>query len=312
MTPRLGIDLGGTKIEGILLEGNEIVEVFRTSTPKDDYPGTIDAIIHVVAELEQRHAVNQPLPVGIVTPGAISHRTGLMKNCNSTCLNGQNLLHDLSQKSGRPVRISNDADCFALSEASDGAGADGRSVFGVILGTGVGGGVCYEGKLLQGVNAICGEWGHNPLALNALTSLPDNSIIQGRPCYCGRKDCVESWLSGPAFEAIYSERVGNKRSHKPTAREIVERMDSDTDAAFILEQYCHLLALALSGVINILDPDIIVLGGGMSNIPELYDRVPEILPTYVFSDQVNTVIRQAQHGDSSGVRGAAWLWPRNE
>lgn len=305
MIPRLGIDLGGTKIEGILLEANKIIDVFRRPTPKDDYGMTVDAIVSVITELEQRHQISEPLPVGIGTPGAISHRTGLMKNCNSTCLNGRNLLRDLSDQSGRPVRIANDADCFALSEASDGAGADGQSVFGVILGTGVGGGFCYRGELLQGANAICGEWGHNPLALNALSTFTESSVTAGRPCYCGRRDCVESWLSGPAFEATYAERNGREAS----AKEIVANIDTDADAAFVTEQYCHLLALALSGVINIIDPDIIVLGGGMSNNAVLYDRLPEILPTYVFSDQVNTVIRPARHGDSSGVRGAAWLWP---
>ena len=305
MTPRLGIDLGGTKIEGILLEANEIVDVLRTPTPKDDYPATVNAIIDVISELESRNTVDQSLPVGIGTPGAISHRTGLMKNCNSTCLNGQNLLDDLVQQSGRSVRIANDADCFALSEASDGAGKNGRSVFGVILGTGVGGGLCYEGKLLEGANAICGEWGHNPIALNALTSMSNEILLPGRPCYCGRNDCVEAWLSGPAFEARYLERSQQHRS----ASDITSRLRTDQLAADLMEQYCHLLALALSNVINIFDPDIIVLGGGMSNIPQLYDRVPEILPAYVFSDQINTAIRQAHHGDSSGVRGAAWLWP---
>ncbi|MEM7362526.1 MAG: ROK family protein [Pseudomonadota bacterium] len=305
MTPRLGIDLGGTKIEGILLEANEIVDVFRTATPKDDYPATINAIIDVISELESRHTIDQPLPVGIGTPGAISHRTGLMKNCNSTCLNGQNLLADLARQSGRSVRIANDADCFALSEASDGAGKNGRSVFGVILGTGVGGGLCYQGKLLEGANAICGEWGHNPIALNALTTVPNQTLLPGRACYCGRYDCVEAWLSGPAFEARYLERTQQHRS----ARDITSCLQTDQVAADLMEQYCHLLALALSNVINIFDPDIIVLGGGMSNIPQLYDRVPEILPTYVFSDQINTIISQARHGDSSGVRGAAWLWP---
>ena len=303
---RIGIDLGGTKIEGILLDGDEIRSRQRVRTPQDDYAATVSALVELIAALEAE--AGAPVPVGIGTPGAISLATGLMKNCNSTCLNGMPLRDDLTDRLGREVRIANDADCFALSEASDGAAAGAHSVFGVILGTGVGGGLVYGGTLLQGVNAICGEWGHNPLALGALQRFDDQQIdmaAPGRPCYCGRTDCVEAWLSGPAFERSYELLVGERLS----APAIVERATEDAAAGQLLSLYVELLALALSAVVNIFDPARIVLGGGMSNVDYLYPEVNARLPRYVFSDEVRNEVVKARHGDSSGVRGAAWLWP---
>lgn len=303
---RIGIDLGGTKIEGIVLGADEVTVRQRVPTPQDSYSGTVAALMGLVTELEA--GAGRQMPVGIGTPGAISLATGRMKNCNSTCLNGQPLKDDLGAALGREVRIANDADCFALSEASDGAAAGAHSVFGVILGTGVGGGLVYEGKLLSGVNAICGEWGHNPLPLFAMQPYPGQSIAApaaGRPCYCGRSDCIEAWLSGPAFARTYELLTGNK----VTTPEIVERAGSEDAAGQVLNQYAELLALALSGVINIFDPARVVLGGGMSNVDYLYAEVNARLPRYVFSDEVSNEVVRARHGDSSGVRGAAWLWP---
>jgi fructokinase len=298
---RIGIDLGGTKIEGIVLDAKgNISQRLRVATPKDDYDATLDALAHVTSQLD----VPTSTPLGICTPGAVSLVTGLMKNCNSTCLNNKPLREDLEHRLARPVRIANDADCFALSEASDGSARGNYSVFGVILGTGVGGGICIEQKLIHGVSAICGEWGHNPLPLNALQQDPRPPI--GRACYCGRQDCVESWLSGPAFEKRFSETFGESLS----ARQIVERASSGDESAHgAVDQYHHLLALALATLINILDPETIVIGGGMSNIESIYTGVPAYLKRYVFSDDLNTRIVPAMHGDSSGVRGAAWLWP---
>ena len=304
---RIGIDLGGTKIEGIVLDGDDVRTRHRIATPKNDYPAIVSALIEVITTLEDAVGGGQ-MPVGIGTPGAISLATGLMKNCNSTCLNGQHLLDDLTKALGREVRVANDADCFALSEASDGAAAGAHSVFGVILGTGVGGGLVYEGRLLSGVNAICGEWGHNPLALGAMQSLAaraEGTLAPGRPCYCGRTDCVETWLSGPALARTYELQTGEQVA----APVIIERSRKEEAARLVLDQYVELLALALSGVINIFDPACVVLGGGMSNVDYLYAEVNARLPRYVFSDEVRNRVVPARHGDSSGVRGAAWLWP---
>jgi predicted NBD/HSP70 family sugar kinase len=303
--PRLGIDLGGTKIEAIVLDRNQIRHRIRCDTPSGDYPATLAAISNLIDQIQKESGVEQALPLGIATPGAISLKTGLMKNCNSTCLNGQNLVADLQTVLNRPVRIANDADCFTLSEASDGAAQHAKSVFGVILGTGVGGGICYNQQLLEGVNAICGEWGHTTLPLAAIQNAAE--VTGRRRCYCNRDNCVETWLSGPAFEQSYLNQTDTSLS----AREIAALAEQgDKDARALLDQYSNMLALALSTVINILDPETIVLGGGMSNIDYLYARVPDYLPGYVFSDQVNTQILKARHGDSSGVRGAAWLWPQ--
>lgn len=309
--PRIGVDLGGTKIEAIVMDGEgHICLRERVNTPRHDYEATVAATAGLIADIAAHAGLSKSLPVGIGTPGAVSAKTGMMKNCNSTCLNGRPLAQDLAARCDREVRIANDADCFALSEASDGAGRNARSVFGVILGTGVGGGICYDGTLLQGANAICGEWGHTTLPLAALR--PDEGavftpLIAGdRHCYCQRFDCVESWLSGPAFERSYRELTGNS-----LPAEEIERLaeSGDVDAGALVTQYCNLLALALSTVINILDPEVIVMGGGMSNMQAIYERVSKCLPRYVFSDQVLTRIVRHQHGDSSGVRGAAWLWP---
>ena len=297
---RIGIDLGGTKIEAILMDADgKITLTERLQTPKNSYSETLTSISRIIASL---NALND-LPIGIGTPGAISLLTGLMKNCNSTFLNGMRLREDLEQKLGREVRIANDADCFTLSEANDGAAKNDASVFGVILGTGVGGGICIDKQLIAGINAICGEWGHNTLALASYQG--DFKPRPGRKCYCGRVDCVETWLSGPAFQRSFLEATGQKCS----AKEVVLKANKgEAPACEIVDQYHNLLALALSVIINILDPHVIVLGGGMSNTKSIYGHIEKHLDKYVFSDQVNNKIVPALHGDSSGVRGAAWLW----
>lgn len=297
---RIGVDLGGTKIEVIGLgDDGTVAWRRRCATPPGDYDGILDAIVRLIAELEAE--LGETAPVGVGTPGTVSALTGAMKNCNSTCLNDQCFREDLSSRLGRPVRVANDANCFALSEATDGAGAGKEVVFGVILGTGVGGGIVVDGMRLSGVNGIAGEWGHNPLP-----------FVRGedrtpRPCYCGRSDCVETWLSGPAFERSYTGFGGNPLG----AKEIAARAATGTDpvALATLEQYVADLARALATVINIVDPDVIVLGGGMANIAALYEQVPAAWACSVFSDRVATRLLPARFGDSSGVRGAAWLWP---
>jgi fructokinase len=309
---RIGIDLGGTKIEAIILsDGGEITHRLRVDTPKEDYDQVLEAIRHLILNLETEAGIAAPLPIGIGTPGTVSYKTGLMKNCNSTCLNGKPLRQDLEIRLGRPIRIANDADCFTLSEAADGAARDARVVFGVILGTGVGGGICIRGELVQGINAISGEWGHNPVALSELADIVagwsglTHGQLPERQCYCGRRNCVESWLSGPAFELGYETLAGSK---KPATEIVKLARQGDSDAVALMDSYHRTLALALSNVINILDPEVIVLGGGMSNINSLYSEVPANLSPYVFSDRVDTRIVKAMHGDSGGVRGAAWLW----
>jgi fructokinase len=275
---RIGIDLGGTKIEGIVMDdaGRERVRR-RVPTPKGDYRATVEAIALLVAALEPGSAIRATVGVGI--PGAISRVSGLVKNANSTCLIGQPLQGDLEAALGRPVRLANDANCFALSEAIDGAGRGARVVFGVILGTGVGGGIVVDGRVLEGANAIAGEWGHNPLPL------PSGDDLPLRPCYCGRAGCIETYLCGPALE-----HEGGAASESAIAR------------------YEARLARALAGVVNLLDPDVIVLGGGVSNVDRLYANVPRLWRAHVFSDHVATRLAKHAHGDSSGVRGAAWLW----
>jgi predicted NBD/HSP70 family sugar kinase len=274
MNLRIGIDLGGTKIELIVLDssGKERMRK-RVPTPQGDYAATVDTVSALVLESEKDLGANAS--VGIGMPGAISRATELVKNANSTCLIGHDLKRDLERALGREVRLANDANCFALSEAVDGAGRDDEVVFGVILGTGVGGGIVVRGQVLEGPNAIAGEWGHNPLPL------PEGADLPLRVCYCGRKGCIETYLSGPALQ-------------------------KDND----IGRYEERLARALAGVINILDPDVIVLGGGISNIPSLYAHVPELWRPHVFSDNVETRLVAPVHGDSSGVRGAAWLWGR--
>jgi len=275
---RIGIDLGGTKIEGILMDdaGRERARR-RVPTPKGDYRATVEAIAALVAALEAESGGRATVGVGI--PGAISRVSGRVKNANSTCLIGNPLQQGLESVLRRPVRLANDANCFALSEAVDGAGRGASVVFGVILGTGVGGGIVVDGRVLEGANAIAGEWGHNPLPLPAGDDLPL------RPCYCGRVGCIETYLCGPALE-----REGGVAAESAIAR------------------YEARLARALAGVINLLDPDLIVLGGGVSNVDRLYANVPLLWGEHVFSDHVATRLAKPAHGDSSGVRGAAWLW----
>ncbi|MCW5734839.1 MAG: ROK family protein [Enhydrobacter sp.] len=298
---RIGIDLGGTKIEGLVLDGDGKERArLRVATPDTDYEGTVQAIVSLVAELEKR--VDARCSIGIGHPGAVSPATGLIKNANSVRLNGRSLRSDLEHYLGREVRMQNDANCLAVSEASDGAAAGCGVVFGVILGTGVGGGVVIDGKPLTGAQSIAGEWGHNPLPH------PRDDERPGLPCYCGRRGCVETWLSGPRLQDEFHRRTG--RSLRAT--DIAEAaLDGDTQAADQMEIYCDRLARALASVINILDPHAIVLGGGLSRMSLLYDRVPELWKQYVFSEPELIVTRllPPRFGDSSGVRGAAWLWP---
>jgi len=302
---RIGIDLGGTKIEGIVLDqqGHERARL-RIATPAGDYSGTLAAITQLVDDLERQAAIaGLNTPVGVGIPGSCSTATSLVKNANSTCLIGKPLEVDLADALKRPVRLANDANCFTVSEASDGAGAGASVVFGVILGTGVGGGIAINGKVIGGINAIAGEWGHNPLPW------PSDGERPGPPCYCGLSGCIETFLSGPALAADYKRASGFE--HLP--HEIV-KLTSQTAgatnqaAAAALERYERRLAKALASVINILDPDVIVLGGGLSNMARLYDAVPGLWQQWVFSDRVDTRLIANQWGDSSGVRGAAWLW----
>lgn len=295
---RIGIDLGGTKIEAIALdaEGRERARK-RIPSPRS-YDATIAAIRDLVAALEAE--TGEQGTVGIGMPGAVSPATGLVKNANSTWLIGHPFGRDLEAALGREVRLANDADCFALSEATDGAAAGAKTVFGVILGTGVGGGIVVNGALLSGPNAIAGEWGHNSLPFVLADEMP------GPDCYCGKKGCIETWVSGPGFAADYMRDT--REALSPEA--IVAAAEAgNRPARLALRRYADRLARALSHVIDILDPHAIVLGGGMSNIAALYDEVPSRWGAYVFSDTVATPLLRHKHGDSSGVRGAAWLWP---
>ncbi len=284
---RIGIDLGGTKIEALALDGAGR-EVFRKRipAPRDGYEATVAAVAGLIREAGAG-------TVGIGIPGALSPASGRVKNANSTHLIGHPLKEDLERALGREVRLANDANCFALSEAVDGAGAGAAVVFGVILGTGVGGGVVVRGEVLTGVNAIAGEWGHNPLPLPTAGDLPLPA------CYCGRAGCIETYLSGPALARDHERATGEKL----TAAEIVARGGEAT-----LARYEERLARALASVINVLDPDVVVLGGGLSNVGRLYGNVPKIWGRYIFSDVVKTRLLPPVHGDASGVRGAAWLW----
>jgi predicted NBD/HSP70 family sugar kinase len=283
---RIGIDLGGTKIEALGLDaaGRQVFRK-RVATPRGDYAATLDAVAALAREIGDGS-------VGIGIPGALSRTTGLVKNANSTWLIGRPLKEDLERALGREVRLENDANCFALSEAVDGAGAGAPVVFGVILGTGVGAGIVVERKVLIGRNAIAGEWGHNPLPLPTPDDLPLPR------CYCGRAGCIETYLSGPGLEGDHQRLTGERLA----ARDIVAKNGA------ALERYIERLARSLAGVINVLDPDVIVLGGGMSNVERLYADVPRLWKRHVFSDEVATRLVRNLHGDSSGVRGAAWLW----
>lgn len=293
-TLRIGIDLGGTKTEAIALglDGGELARR-RVATERGSYDGTVRTIVQLVHGLEIELGGTATVGVGI--PGAISPKTGLVKNANSTWLIGKPLDRDLQQALERPVRLANDADCFALSEATDGAGAGAPTVFGVILGTGVGGGLVVNGHLIDGPNAIAGEWGHNPLPWPTPDELP------GHYCYCGKMGCIETFLSGPALERDYGESLGVPEIVRLAAR-------NDDKAEGVLARYEDRLARALATVINILDPHVIVLGGGVGNMSRLYRNVPALWGEYVFSDAVTTRLVPPVHGDSSGVRGAAWLW----
>jgi fructokinase len=294
----IGIDLGGSKIE-IAAYGADGVECLRrrVATPAGDYAGTLAAIAALVADAERELGARATVGVGM--PGAESRVTGLIKNANSTCLIGQPLRRDLAARLGREVRLANDANCFALSEAVDGAGAGAEVVFGVILGTGCGAGVVVRGRVLTGANAIAGEWGHNPLPW------PRDDERPGPTCYCGGRGCLETWLSGPGLAREYAARAGVAAS----AAEIASRAEAgDALARTCLADYVDRLARGLAHVINVLDPDVIVLGGGLSNIGRLYDEVPRHWGRHIFSDHVATRLVAPRHGDSSGVRGAAWLW----
>lgn len=290
---RFGVDLGGTKIELVALEGTVERWRKRVPTPRDDYEAILAAIVALDALATQTLGAQGTLGVG--TPGSVSPKTGLMRNCNTLVLNGKPLHADLKAAVGRDVRLANDANCFALSEAIDGAGAQAPVVFGVILGTGVGGGVVVRGRLLEGRNGVAGEWGHSPCP-----GAPDDPG-PGLACYCGQHGCIETVLSGPGLAAdhwrIHGERL--------TAAELVAHPGAEDS----WRRYEARLARALATVVNTLDPDVIVLGGGLSNVARLYEHVPELLAEQVFSDVFDTPIVPAQHGDSSGVRGAARLWP---
>ena len=297
--PRIGIDLGGSKIEILALaaDGRELLRR-RIATPQGDYPATLAAIAGLVAAFE--NSLGQPGSIGIGIPGAESLSGGLIKNANSTCLIGRPLRHDLQTLLQREIRLANDANCFTLSEACDGSGRGARSVFGVILGTGVGGGIVIDGHLLTGHQAIAGEWGHNPLPPASLDEWP------GPPCYCGRSGCIETWLSGPGLAADHFRHHGQRLA----AKEIEERAEAgDAACQASLERHEIRLGRALATVINLLDPEVIVLGGGLSNMPHLYRNLPARCAPHVFSDHLATRILAPRHGDASGVRGAARLWP---
>ena len=303
---KLGVDLGGTKIEAVVLDDDGRIAVReRVPTPRGHYAATVDAVATLIesvisnysrGDTAQNAMQHASRPVGVGIPGAESLVNGCIKNANSTWLNGRPLRTDLERRLRRPVRLANDANCFALSEAIDGAAAGADVVFGVILGTGVGGGVVIGGKPLIGANAIAGEWGHNPLP----------GEHSGRACWCGRRDCIEAWLSGPALADEVAAQTGRVRSADEIA---LAAAGGDTDCNAALDRYATRLARALGGVINVLDPDVIVLGGGLSNLDLLYQRVPQLWGGAVFSDSVRTRLVRHRHGDSSGVRGAAWLWP---
>ncbi|MDP5070563.1 MAG: ROK family protein [Congregibacter sp.] len=299
----LGVDLGGTKIEAALLDGNgTVLHSLRTATPANDYPGLLAKVARLCDDLEAAVGLNTRLPLGICTPGSPSPDTGLMRNCNSTALNGSLLGNDLQNHCQRPIRMANDGDCLVLSEARDGAGRSAQSVFGVILGTGVGGGLSINGNLLQGPNAISGEWGHNPMPLARLSGQPDE-LKRARPCYCGRDDCIETWLSGAGLALTHEQLHGESVE----LRQLLEQQ-FDSKHRQTLDIYVRMLALALAGIINVVDPDVVVFAGGLSNIKLIFQAVPELLKQEIFSDVCRTQLRAAQHGDSSGVRGAARLW----
>ena len=295
----IGIDLGGTKIEAIALdeEGRTLSRV-RVPTPKGEYDASLAAIVELVHRLERE--IGRDGTVGIGIPGTVSPKTGLVKNANSVWLIGQPLDQDIAACLGRPVRCANDANCLAVSEATDGAARGASVVFAAILGTGCGAGIAVDGRAFAGPNGVAGEWGHNPLPW------PHDHELPGPACYCGQSGCLETWISGTGLEHDHHRTSGEWLS----ASEICARADAgDRTAEATLEWYENRLARGLSHVINILDPDVIVLGGGLSNVERLYQSVPRLLSRWVFGGEAETPIRRALHGDASGVRGAAWLWP---
>lgn len=327
---RIGIDLGGSKTEvAVLDQRGEFLLRRRAETPRDDYQATVRTIVRLVSEAEQ--SVNGRCPVGIGIPGAISPASGRVKNANSAWLNGRPLLEDLAAALDRPIRVQNDANCLAMSEATDGAAAGAHSVFAVILGTGVGAGICIGGQVLTGRNAIAGEWGHNPLPPSA--TLPPAAALSpaalrdagapdrvsgrlaeqpGPRCWCGRRSCIEAWLSGPALARDFArhDNQAGTRLGAIGAQDVCRLAgQGDPNGRSALDRYLDRLARCLAGVINLLDPDVIVVGGGLSNLDLLYQELPRRWRPHVFSDRVDTIIVPALHGDSSGVRGAAWLWP---
>jgi fructokinase len=295
---RFGIDLGGTKIELIALDGSQVVRQRRVPTPAQSYADIVETIAQLVEETERD--LGQQGSVGVGMPGALSRKSQVIKNSNTLCLNGQPLDRDLGARLRREVRVQNDANCFAISEAADGAARGADVVFGAILGTGTGGGVVVRGQGLVGCNAIAGEWGHNPLPWPRDDDEPED------PCYCGRRGCIETYLSGPALRRDHARHTGQEL---PAAEIANLAAAGDPNALRSVSRYCERLARGLACVINLIDPDVIVLGGGVSLMPQIYRSVPELWASYVFSDTIDTRLLPAQYGDSSGVRGAAWLWP---
>ena len=303
---RIGIDVGGTKIEGIALDGTGERARIRIATPRDDYRATVDAIVTLIGDLEK--CVGVTATVGIGIPGTISPASGVVKNANSVWLIGRPLQRDVEDALGRAVRIANDANCFAISEATDGAAAGVEIVFGVILGTGVGAGIVAHGRVLSGANGIAGEWGHNALPWPAKGERP------GPACYCGRSGCIETYLSGPGMAADHQRHTGQL---EPPERIVAAAAAGDLPSEATLVRYERRLARALASIINVVDPDVIVVGGGMSNIDRLYTNVPRLWTELVFNrggelEPIRTRLVRAAHGDSSGVRGAAWLWTSRE
>jgi fructokinase len=295
---RIGVDLGGTKIEVAVLDADANMAFRRRGdTPQSDYRATIETISALVGQAEA--AAGAQCSIGICIPGTVSPATGLIKNANSVWLNGKPLERDLVAALGRPVRLANDANCFALSEATDGAAAGADPVFGVILGTGVGGGIVTGGRVLGGVNAIGGEWGHNPLPY------PGDDERPGATCWCGASGCIETFLSGTGLARLHRAATGRDLT-APQIAEAAAHGDSQAEAS--LRTYENQLARALAGIVNVVDPEAIVLGGGMSNLARLYENVPALWARWIFSDRVDTRLLPPKHGDSSGVRGAAWLW----
>ena len=295
---RIGIDMGGTKIEGIALadSGEELLRI-RVKTPRDDYEETIKAIAGIVRSIETE--TKQKATVGVGIPGTISPQTGLVKNANSTWIIGRQFDVDLSNAMQREIRIANDANCLAVSEAVDGAGAGSKVVFAIIIGTGCGGGVAVDLKVHVGLQSIAGVWGHISLGWMSQEEFP------GVDCYCGQRGCLETFISGTGFENEYEKQTGVKKN----SREIAELLDhDDTDAEKVMQIYENRLARAIATAVNIIDPDVLVLGGGMSNLSRIYKNVPELVQKWIFGGEFTTPIRPAKHGDSSGVRGAAWLW----